>query len=348
MITICFTYRDREVKLVQKCLDSLAQQSNSNFSVIFINYGSDIAYTVALKELLNDYSFITYFEFETKFQLWNKSKAINFALKASQSDYFFVADVDLIFKKDFMEFLHEIKINDNVIYFKVGYLSKDESIIVKEFDEYEIKHYSSEEATGMTLYPRKILLNINGYDEFFHGWGSEDTDVHNRLRNADYEVKYFEEKLYLIHQWHLKNYRSKNSSAPFHSALEKNNMYYCDHVKLLKKVKANTTSDWGIVYAKNEIVNTNEIVITNQKSEIDALTLGSIKTDNTQIVLKVILHKDFNSLKNKIKKIIGKKALDFYSLDDVNNKLLEMLINHFRNSNYEFNRNKKDIILKIK
>jgi len=181
MITLVLTYRNRSEDILVKCLDSLATQSTKNFNTVLVNYGSNKTHTELLENTLKNYSFINYLFCDVSQQLWCKSKAINTVLKKCDTSHFFVGDIDMMYHKNFIETLETLK-NKSVTYFQVGFLSQTESSKeVTNFEDYAINFKSNEEATGMTLYPTDVLKGINGYDEFYHGWGSEDTDTHLRL-----------------------------------------------------------------------------------------------------------------------------------------------------------------------
>ena len=194
MITITLTYRDRDLSIVTKCLDSLKTQSLSDFKVVLVDYGSQSEYVEALFILVKKYHFIKLIQCPVQGQLWNKSRALNIALKQCDTPYFFVGDLDMIYHPNFVKTLHNLKSEQNVTYFQVGFLSENESKQNKEFSDYNIAFKSTDEATRMTLYNTKILKSINGYDEFYHGWGSEDTDVHIRVLNAGNNVQSYPEK----------------------------------------------------------------------------------------------------------------------------------------------------------
>lgn len=353
MITLVFTYRNRSVNIVKKCLQSLAMQTISNFRAVIINYGSDSSHSKQIEELLKDYNFVNYINVDVSKQLWNKSRAINIALKDCQTPYFFVGDIDMMFRPDFVEQLNLLKSEAGAVYFQVGFLREEESIMEKNFDDYNIKHVTNNEATGMTLYPTVLLKSINGYDEFYHGWGAEDTDVHVRLQNAGYEVTFFDKKVLMLHQWHPKNYRSKESKEPYHSSLEQINHQYLQKISQEKKVLANTNKEWGMLQQKVQFLlsNTISIALTNQKSEIDALLIGLLENyKGNSLVLKVTLHAEYKTIKTGIKKILGKKYRAFYDLQTINDLVLGNIIAHYRNQYYEYewNRTENSIQLNIK
>ena len=355
MISLVLTYRNRDLKIVKKSLDSFKEQSLNLFKVILVDYGSEADFTNSLKELVRIYDFIQLISCPVQGQLWNKSRAINIALRQCNSDYFFVADIDMLFRKDFIEQLTQLKSLKEVIYFKVGFLSKEESEKKGLFETFKVKHYSSKDATGMTLYPTAILKEINGYDEFFHGWGAEDTDVHVRIRNLGFRVRFYETDVLMLHQWHPKSYRTKNNSAPFHDNLEKINQSYLKQTQKNGVTKANQKFDWGILpdYNNYEILSKPNLFfsLTNEKNEIDAFLTGSF-FNFKEVVLQLEIkpsqfQKDF---KNYIKKTIGKKFFEYYEMNQINNILLETIIVNFRNHPYQYSyqQNTQIIMLIIK
>ncbi|AMC10151.1 hypothetical protein Lupro_02305 [Lutibacter profundi] len=350
MITIALTYRNRDIRIVKKCLDSLHTQTSEEFKVILLDYGSDDKFAKPLKKLIKAYSFIQLIYCSTQGQLWNKSRAINITLKHSDTPYLLVGDIDMIYRNDFVEFLNKKKKFDKIIYFQVGFLSREESLLSKQFHNYNIKHVSNFEATGITLYPTNLLKSINGYDEFYHGWGAEDTDVHIRLKNAGYKVQFYDTEVLLLHQWHPKVYRSSKSKEPYHSYLEKINHQYLQMVISTKKVMANTTFNWGEfpIEGKLSIQNALEFSITNQKSEIDAFLYGLLNTiKNKNIYLKIEPHKECMSLKNNIKKVFNKKTIACYDFKELNDLILVSIIAQYRNCKYVYEWDKEINIIKL-
>lgn len=352
MITIVLTYRNRSLHIVKKCLDSLENQSNKQFTVTLINYGSGDKETNNLEKLLKAYSFIRYIFCNTSKQLWNKARAINIALNKCENSHLFVGDIDMIFRSNFIEQLIALKSSNKVTYFQVGFLNEEESTKDKKFNEYTIKHISTNEATGMTLYPTQLLKEINGFDEFYHGWGSEDTDVHVRLHNASIKVNFYTKDVLLLHQWHPKVYRSKDSKEPFHTSLEQINQQYLQQVIASKRIKANEKFGFGknnksVIFNNESVIN---LTITNLKSAIDALLLGTLHNYKQQkLVIEIKKHAEYKSAKNNLKQAVGKKYFKHYSFQEVNNKILATIITDFRTNYYEYewNQELQTITLKI-
>jgi glycosyltransferase involved in cell wall biosynthesis len=354
LITLVLTYRNRDLRIVKNCLDSLAEQSYKNFKVILVDYGSDESFANPLVELVNQFHFIELISCPVQGQLWNKSRAINIALRQTATAYFLVGDIDMLFRRDFMEEINQFKSLEEIVYFQVGFLSQKESEKNLAFHNYVINHFSTEEATGITLYPANLLKSINGYDEFYHGWGAEDSDVHIRVRNAGHEVRFYDKIVLLLHQWHPKAYRSKESGNPFHSSLERINHSYMELTDISRRTKVNLNSEWGRTPLGSDyqkLLNRPDYTIEIQSVDVNVVALlAQLKNFETALVNISIYEV---SLKEKIwqilRKSLDKKGKIYLSLEDINNRLLEEIIMNYRNLpyTYTFNRQKGEIQLLI-
>ena len=345
MITIVLTYRNRDISIVTNCLDSLKHQTNKNFSLVLVNYGSNQTYTNLINEIEKDYSFLTIINCKTQGQLWCKSRAINIALRQCKTPYFFVGDVDMIYHPEFVERLKDFKQSGIITYFQVGFLSKEESALNKTFKEYNIKFKSTKEATGMTFFKTEDLLFVNGYDEYYNGWGSEDTDVHVRLKNAGFTIDFFDKEIFMLHQWHAKHYRTKDSLEPFHSYLEQINYEYLELTEKSNTTQANTKFDFGMYCDSDYDALRNpekNFSFTNKSAKVKAF-IKNILLENSNVTISLTINEDreYKSVKQYVKGIVGKKTIQFLDMQSINNLLLETIINYLRNSPYHFKYNPK-------
>lgn len=199
LITYIYPYRNRDIERIKRSLDSLANQENSDFDVIFVDYGSTFEIASQVESLIGNYPFVKYIYTYSIGKPWNRSKALNIGIKHVQSNYVLSADIDMIFHSTFNGLLKDLVDANKVTFFKVGYLSKNEA-----YDNKELKpeSYSNHRAKGISLYPKSALEAINGFDEFFNCWGSEDEDIINRLRLYGLEVSFYNENTLVYHQYH--------------------------------------------------------------------------------------------------------------------------------------------------
>jgi glycosyltransferase involved in cell wall biosynthesis len=327
-------------------LNSLKQQSIQSFNVILVDYGSDKKYAEALETLVSGFDFLELITCPVSGQLWNKCRAINMALKQATTPYFLVGDIDLIFHPDFIKIALSIA-SSKVLYFKYGFLSEKESLLEKNFEDYQVYIQGNEEITGTTLFPTDKLLEVNGYDEFYHGWGAEDTDIHIRLKGLGLAIEFYNKDILIKHQWHPKAYRSKQSTSPYHSNLERINHCYMNMTQSCKRVKANLAQDWGMIPLKNEydkLLETLDHTINIKPIDFEfSSLLAQFKNFKNELV-KIEIQDVTNREKQKqvLKRFFNKKYLKYLDMETVNNLLLEEIIKNYRNQPYiyNFDRNK--------
>lgn len=351
MTTVVLTYRNREINNIDKCLNSLSIQSTKDFNVVLVNYGSSLEYSNSLSECVKKHEFVHLINCDVQQQLWNKCRAINIALKQCNTSHFFVGDVDMIYHPNFIETLNKLKSDANTTYFQVGFLSESESKHDKKFEDYSISFKSDEGATGMTFFKTDVLKSINGFDEFYHGWGSEDTDVHKRLINAEFKVDFYDKEVLMLHQWHTKLYRTKDSLEPFHTYLEQINHEYLKLTDKLNKTKANSNFDFG-VYNQDNYADLDRIencyYITNKAAEVKAMLYNVLTVQKNKVIQIIVKpNPEYKSFKQFVKRKVGKKTINFLDMDTVNNTLLEAIITKLRNCPYKFQYNQKQKIINL-
>ena len=192
MLTLIYPYRNRNIERVKRSLDSLKCQTVSDFSVQFVDYGSELEISSAIETLLKNYAFVNYQYYPTQFQPWSKCIALNSVIKGLKEGFCFVADVDMIFHPEFIAKAISLQKENTSTYFKVGFLNAEETKLSKNYSDYKVDFESEEGATGLTMFPFAALQKLQGFDEFYHFWGAEDTDMHVRLRNDGQTVNFYD------------------------------------------------------------------------------------------------------------------------------------------------------------
>jgi glycosyltransferase involved in cell wall biosynthesis len=200
--TIIFAYRNRDVVRVNLALQSLQTQTNKNFQVLLIDYGSDIEYASKLIAVVKAFDFANYVYVGHTGLLWNKSKALNYGIRNATTDYIITADIDVLFTPNFIEKAHQLANLNQFSLFKIGYLSKQ--ISEQQHRLPNLKHIKTThvgDTFGIGLYPKIVLEKVRGLDEFFHFYGSEDEDLNMRVQLTGANLFRCEEVM-LYHQWH--------------------------------------------------------------------------------------------------------------------------------------------------
>lgn len=341
MITILYPYRNRELSRVKRSLDSLSKQNRHDFKVLLVDYGSELAISERVKELLSEYDFAEYFYSYHVNRPWSRAKAVNIGLRLLSATYVFIADVDVIFRDDFVEKLYHLRNPNQSFYFKVGFLGENESKQVKLFDEYKIDYTSKPGAQGLSLFPLEALKAIGGFDEFLHFWGGEDEDVHSRLLHYGMEVHFYDSEVLVLHQWH-QSYRESEQGRLTQdlqlSNITRINMRHLMDNNLNKRIIVNQMN-WGCVITKkeHELLEKQEepIKMFNNKENINHFLFFELPNFTGDALCVNFYKDDFQStVKYKVKKIIGKTVPEYYSLKEINDKLLLHLISFYNDCNY--------------
>jgi hypothetical protein len=337
-----YPFRDRDVLRVQRSLDSWTKQTPTNFKIYVINYGSNATITAQLEKVVARYSFVSLKNVATQYQPWNKSRALNSVIRTLEVPFCFVADIDMIFHPNFMETLNQVKAVDTITYFKVGFLHKNEAFKTDEFSKFTINFYSDKEATGMSLFPVEALKTVRGFDEFYHFWGAEDTDVHIRLQHLGLNLNYYDKEVLILHQWHP-SYRSRESKKivnelRLHNAVRLNHTHM--HYNATHKITAVNDEQWGQPLSTDDLVTLEngikkEVLISSKKAEIDHFLnfeLKALKKGNYCFKFEEQSAKD--KLKQQLKVLLGKPIIEHYTLKEINDLLLMAVLVRYNFKKY--------------
>ncbi|AUP78176.1 glycosyltransferase family 2 protein [Flavivirga eckloniae] len=357
MITVVYPYRDRDLRRIENSLESLVSQTNTDFTVLFIDYGSKLEMAKQVEILVSKYDFATYYYAYNVYQPWNKSKALNFALNLAKTPYFFVADIDMIFHPEFINTSFNLIKTFSNVYFKVGFLSKEESIKQKKFEDYKIKFESTNEATGISLFNTNDLRSLNGFDENYHFWGAEDTDVHVRLKHAKKDIHFYSDQVLMLHQWHVNyvNSEQKALTAKLHiKGIVQRNHDYLKQVRVSGKIKANDHEIGKVIdkTAFNKIIEYDKpIIISNKKTEFDNWFYNVLCSNELKINIHVVFKEApfFKSKKYTLKKMLGKNIPEYITLKTINDNVLSYVVSNLHTYNYVYkiSDDLKSIMLKI-
>lgn len=205
-LSLVFSYRNREYERVKRCLDSLANQSDKNFKVIFVDYGTESTLAAQIKELVSSYDFITYQYSNSYLRFWNRSHALNTGIKMVDTPFYATTDIDLIFEPNFVETMRGKMKEDRFLHGHALYLEKD----FKDYDNLSNVNKSTlkQSTVGMQyglfqLVPTQVMKDLEGFDEFYRIWGLEDVDLNKRLKTKGLSEFWVDPKeTHTWHQWH--------------------------------------------------------------------------------------------------------------------------------------------------
>ena len=342
-ITIIYPFRDRDVKRIASSLQSLENQTVKGFKVSFIDYGSKDSFSKPVKELIDKFDFAAYTYVAHSGLLWNKSKALNFGIRNAQSDYIITADVDILFRGDFIETVLKYAQRESFLLFRIGYLPK--AVTEKQQSQLDIKAIETTfegETFGIGLFPKTALQKIGGLDEFFHFYGSEDEDLNLRLTLSGVEQNSIEGVL-LYHQWHPRYPKRKDkilTTVPrLTNILRLNQRHYLLHKE--QKTAVVNDKNWGACFTKDDASILSHphinIELMNIKSHVDHL-FGHELAMHKDKILKVVITEDsyYKSFKYQLKMLLGKQTQPYLSMKAVNDLVLREILFHYRNYNYAY------------
>jgi len=342
-VTILFAYRNRDVARIKLSLQSLKEQTNQNFTVCFVDYGSDAKYSKLIEAIVSEFDFVNYVYVGHSGLLWNKSKALNYGIKNTTTKYIITADVDVLFTSNFIEKVQSLKQHNSFTLFKIGYLSKQ--ISEQQQKSLNLKHIKTShigDTFGIGLYPKAVLEKVGGLDEFFHFYGSEDEDLNMRVQLAGSKLSRCDEVL-LYHQWHPRYPQKKDNKLTIQprltNVLRLNQRHFIQNRN--KSISHPNHKNWGNCYQKEDVKrleNPNEVVKLNNIAANVVHFLEEELPKQYKGVTKIIFKKNayYNSLKYKAKQFLGKQTQPYLSMKEVNDLVLKTIVFNYRNYNYSY------------
>lgn len=342
-ITILYAFRNRDAQRVRLSLQSLQQQTAQGFEVVFVDYGSDAAYASAAKSVVAGFDFAGYHYIAHPGLLWNKSKALNYGASKAKGAFIFVADVDICFDSNAVKTMLSMANESKFCLFKLSYLKQEVTqaqIASRNFSESQIKHHG--EVNGMILVSQTNFFSVEGYDEFYHFYGSEDIDLYERLINNGMEVCKNSATLF-FHQWHPRYPQKKDrlltQTPRLWNVLRLNQQHY-----LWQKKQQRITPQQKPVttyYTIKDLERLQKPSIQIKLPNIAAVVQHFLEVElpgYADEIVSVAFYEDpyYRSLKHRVKKCLGKQTQPYCSLKKVNDRILQSIVFKYSNHNYSY------------
>lgn len=343
-ISVIYAYRNRNSARVKASLESLAMQTQQNFEVVFVDYGSQEDYAKEVKAVVEDFEFANYYYIGHKGLLWCKARALNYGIQQTTHSSIFIADADVVFHSDFTIKLAELNTDASYYMFDIAYLKpsiKSEEILRIDFQKRDYSHVH--ETFGVALFSKLALLKVNGLDSFFHFYGSEDEDLNRRLQHAGYLQQKYEGVL-LQHIWHERYPKSKDKDFTIKPRLTHIMRINQRHMLFNDENQVSYTAR-GIEHTRYYTAKDLECLkhpeayysLTNNCAEVDhCLYIGIEELFEKYKVVKFefIESKLPKSIRYRAKKLLGKTVQAYYPFKTVNDLLLKQILFRFRDYNY--------------
>lgn len=182
----------------------------------------------------------------------------NKAVAASSGDYIIEIDGDLILHKKFIEdhasfaepdtFLKGGRVNLNnkittklcksqklkeLNIFSAGLLRRSNAFRNIPLSKYLSTRYKKGRIAGLGCnmsFWKKDYISINGYDEFFEGWGGEDIDFAARMMASGIKKKHLKFSGIVYHLWHNDFYmQNKEKNFNYYEEQRVSKKTYCEN-----------------------------------------------------------------------------------------------------------------------
>ena len=279
-LSIVFGFRDRDVMRVKRCLASLAQQTFTDFEVLFVDYGSQPTTVQAVRKVVEQHSFARYIYTETRGYAWNRSHALNIGGKQARGDYLMTTDVDMIYPPDFLD-VFMAHAADNLEIHIAPHL------LPQHFSDWDnVDAYRGKFETGTTsmrgacqMIATRVFHEMCGYDEYYRYYGVEDRDMSHRLRLMGIEDKWLNDKTAMYHQWHPSADFTMQNLIP-DGVKSRNETYFQRNQHIVIR----NNMDWGKIHTMENRLALCFVDVDNQTlrddDTLEILTLDPSKSDS--------------------------------------------------------------------
>ena len=234
---ICFVH-NRGGQRLRNALASLARQKKAPpFGVTIVDYGSDRDCVERNDELC---AWFHARHIVIPATVWNKARALNYAIKRSEAPIIGTFDVDMIFSDNTLAAV-ERAFSENPASFLVCQVYD----LPKDADTNNLEQYAQPKYLhpsiglgGLQIASRNAFHTIRGYDERMLLWGGMDVDLANRMQRAGLTMVHLNDYgVQAYHQWHS---RAGKSEPTANRIWRRNN-------DLIGGPVVKNLWDWGVV-----------------------------------------------------------------------------------------------------
>jgi GT2 family glycosyltransferase len=226
-LTVIIPVQDRAGIRLHNLLHSLrAQRATPALHIVVVDYGSATSQSAEVAAQAQEHG-ADVLRVAGPLE-WNRARALNLGLRRAKTAYVLCADIDLVFRYDYVctvvEALHEDPrrlVVSKMLDLREGHPVEIDQDRVEELQPLAQSRYGDGAHPSIVAVSREALDLIGGYDEAFRLWGSEDDDLFRRLRSLGLEPYDVSNKTSYLHQWHRKH--EGVESASLHEQIRANN-----------------------------------------------------------------------------------------------------------------------------
>ncbi len=228
-ISAIIPIRNRSSARLENCLRALRWQTlpNDDYEIIVSDFGSNREQEEALIEMAERHQ-ARVVRTDTE-EIWNRSRALNYGIRAARGHFIFCTDADMIFAPNFLSTLLAVQAKHGEKALAVCHCRDLPESVPEQpwtLDDYPAllaqAPFREKLGTGacqMAL--RSRFEELRGYDEGYKFWGMEDNDMKFRAIRSGLELVWIHEQTSMLHQWHpsdrgAKPFRKFINDARFH------------------------------------------------------------------------------------------------------------------------------------
>ena len=209
-LAVIIPVRNRAGIRLANCLRSLRWQQvdSARIEIIISAFGSSADCRPSIDSLALEHQ-ATVVVTDTN-EVWNRSRALNIGIQASQAPWLLCTDVDMIFAPNFVSTIlktHHQSERLSMIHCDCLDLPSDLPLRAWDSQDYSRLHKSCVRrevvATGACQSTcRSFFFYAQGYDEKYTYWGHEDRDMTNRAQAYGLDLVWISDRTSMLHQWH--------------------------------------------------------------------------------------------------------------------------------------------------
>ena len=210
-ISAIIPVRNRTGERLENCLRALRWQDlpPESYELLISDFGSSPKEALKAEEMAAKYG-ARVIRTDTD-EIWNKSRALNVAIREAGGRYVFCTDVDMVFEPNFFSTLLSVQEENDDKALAVcrcrdlpesvrgRVLERDDYPQLKSQSEFR-KNWGGSGACQMAL--KSFFHEVRGYDEMYKFWGMEDNDMKYRASRFGLKVIWIQERTSMLHQWH--------------------------------------------------------------------------------------------------------------------------------------------------
>jgi FkbM family methyltransferase len=278
--------RNYPAEAMRRCIESIRRQAGPDVAdIVLADFGSSPEHADAVRALAADCN-ARHVWFDERGP-WNRSRAINLGVRATNAPILVTSDADLVFATNFTQTVLETAKKSGVAFYAHAPMMDLLPNLTVDLNDYDADYdrllaVAKERiwSRGNVIFSRALFDYMRGWEEAYTIWGCEDNDFFDRATRSGARVFDLKGMTSYLHHWHPSNKRGREAGAQ----VARNQLMFWP---LEKKIPVRRTGPFADESALPEHIPfqtpTVSIVITDAADKARAeATLASLDTQTFQ------------------------------------------------------------------